>query len=66
MLAENGKDQSVDSANLAEALTQVKEKVKTKACDVVLKQPKSFIDLAAMHPGYVSVFLLLPQNPVTS
>jgi hypothetical protein len=42
-LLKTGKDQSVDLNNLGSGLTQVKEKVKTKACDVVLKQAKSFI-----------------------
>ncbi|MBU9828257.1 DUF2501 domain-containing protein [Rahnella perminowiae] len=42
-LLKTGKDQSVDLNNLGNGLTQVKEKVKTKACDVVLKQAKSFI-----------------------
>lgn len=42
-LLKTGKDQSVDLNNLGSGLTQVKEKVKTKACDVVLMQAKSFI-----------------------
>jgi hypothetical protein len=42
-LLKTGQDQSVDLNNLGSGLTQVKEKVKTKACDVVLKQAKSFI-----------------------
>ena len=42
-LLKTGKDQSVDLNNLGSGLTLVKEKVKTKACDVVLKQAKSFI-----------------------
>lgn len=42
-LLKTGKNQSIDLNNLGSGLTQVKEKVKTKACDVVLKQAKSFI-----------------------
>jgi len=42
-LLQTGKGQNVDLNNLGSGLTQVKEKVKQKACDVVLKQAKSFI-----------------------
>jgi len=42
-LLQTGKGQTVDLNNLGSGLTQVKEKVKQKACDVVLKQAKSFI-----------------------
>jgi len=39
-----GKGQNVDLSSLdSGGLTQLKEKVKTKACDVVLKQAKSFL-----------------------
>ncbi|PKB86107.1 hypothetical protein A8A01_32350 [Ewingella americana] len=42
-LLQTGKGQNVDLNNLGNGLSQVKEKVKQKACDVVLKQAKSFI-----------------------
>ncbi|TPG59311.1 DUF2501 domain-containing protein [Ewingella americana] len=42
-LLQTGKNQTIDLNNLGSGLTQVKEKVKQKACDVVLKQAKSFI-----------------------
>ncbi len=42
-LLQTGKGNTVDLNNLGGSLTQVKEKVKQKACDVVLKQAKSLI-----------------------
>jgi len=42
-LLQTGKGQNLDLNNLGNGLSQVKEKVKQKACDVVLKQAKSFI-----------------------
>lgn len=42
-LLQTGKGQNVDLNNLGSGLSQIKEKVKQKACDVVLKQAKSFI-----------------------
>lgn len=42
-LLQTGKNQTVDLNNLGSGLTQVKDQVKQKACDIVLKQAKSFI-----------------------
>lgn len=42
-LLQTGKNQTVDLNNLGSGLSQVKDKVKQKACDMVLKQAKSFI-----------------------
>ncbi|MGC6387035.1 DUF2501 domain-containing protein [Ewingella sp. S1.OA.A_B6] len=42
-LLQTGKGQTFDLNNLGGGLTQVKEKVKQKACDEVLKQAKSLI-----------------------
>jgi hypothetical protein len=39
----SGNGQNLDLNNLGSGMTQIKEKVKEKACNVVLKQAKSFI-----------------------
>lgn len=42
-LLKTGNGQNIDLNNLGGGLSQIKDKVKQKACDVILKQAKSFI-----------------------
>jgi len=42
-LLKTGDGQNIDLNNLGGGLSQIKQKVKQKACDVILKQAKSFI-----------------------